>query len=364
MKGTTAASLLLVAMFFPTYASALDACAFKDGIAILVIPEPIDVMGTFFPLDPEERDEKIADEFQQLFRDKVDFDSPSGIVIKFKTKIGNTISPQFSLPDPPNDYYRGQVSIKKHVLIRLGRLSENDPDPSPCDPSKNATNTLILNLTSQMMLNLIAAIHATGEYPSNPYYYNMLNLLTFAVLGWSPLVIDVDGDGFNLGEPGVGVDFDMDANGTLETLQWVRPGEDEVLLMYDRNGNGVVDDGSELFGIGTPMELEGVNAENGFAALAQYDLPELGGNGDGWITAGDSIWNDLGYWLDLNADGVSTSDEIFDITQSGLNHLPLNPRKSRRRDAAGNHFALWAWAYGVDRSHKRRVVDVFFKGIN
>jgi len=90
----------------------------------------------------------------------------------------------------------------------------------------------------------------------------------------SPIVIDTRRDGIELGPAGRGVSFDVNADGFPDRVQWVRPGGDEAFLTLDRNRNGVVDDGSELFGVGTPL-LAGGTAPNGFVGLAQYDPPVI-----------------------------------------------------------------------------------------
>src|ERR1044072_6649540 len=125
--------------------------------------------------------------------------------------------------------------------------------------------------------------------------------------GCSPIIIDADNDGINLGEAGVGVYFDVNADGVRDHVQWVRRGGDEGFLALDRTGNGLIDDGAELFGVGTPMILEGRCAPYGFVGLAQYDARQLGGNDDGLITEADAIWPQLRIWLGLDADGGSAA---------------------------------------------------------
>ena len=115
----------------------------------------------------------------------------------------------------------------------------------------------------------------------------------------SPIVIDLGNNGIHLGQAGVGVYFDVNADGVRDHVQWVRRGGDEGFLALDRSGNGLVDDGAELFGVGTPLVLEGRNAPNGFVGLAQYDSRQLGGNDDGLITEADAIWPQLRIWVDL-----------------------------------------------------------------
>src|SRR6187399_1507940 len=176
----------------------------------------------------------------------------------------------------------------------------------------------------------------------------------------TPIVIDLGNNGINLGPAGVGVYFDMDANGTRDHLQWVKAGGDEGFLALDRSGNGIVDDGAELFGVGTPLVLEGRNAPNGFVGLAQYDSRQLGGNDDGLITEADAIWPQLRIWLDANADGVSTSDEMRSLKSFDLRALETIPKMRKYIDAAGNVIPYWAWAMQQRQPGRALMVDVFF----
>jgi hypothetical protein len=157
----------------------------------------------------------------------------------------------------------------------------------------------------------------------------------------TPIVIDLGKQRHQPRPAGVGVYFDMDANGTRDHLQWVQRGGDEGFLALDRSGNGLVDDGAELFGVGTPMVLEGRNAPNGFVGLAQYDSRQLGGNDDGLITEADAIWPQLRIWLDANADGVSTIDEMRTLKSTGLTALETIPKRRKYVDNAGNFIPYW-----------------------
>jgi len=176
----------------------------------------------------------------------------------------------------------------------------------------------------------------------------------------SPIVVDLGKDGIHLGDAGVGVRFDVNNDGLFDHLQWVRPGCDEALLVLDRNTNGIVDNGGELFGIGTPMFLEGGNAPNGFVGLAQYDSTPLGGNDDGYITREDAIWPHLQLWLDINADGISTANEMLTPGDVGVTSFETIPKVRRQYDSAGNLLPFWAWAMTDTRPRKAIMVDVFF----
>ena len=179
--------------------------------------------------------------------------------------------------------------------------------------------------------------------------------------GCSPIVIDLANNGINLGEAGVGVYFDVNADGVRDHVQWVRRGGDEGFLALDRTGNGLIDDGAELFGVGTPMVLEGRSAPNGFVGLAQYDASQLGGNDDGFITPADAIWPQLRIWVDRNADGVSTAEEMRTLQSFGISALQTIPRIRKYIDDAGNVIPYWAWAMERVRPGRVLMVDVYFR---
>ena len=136
---------------------------------------------------------------------------------------------------------------------------------------------------------------------------------------------------------------------------------DEGFLAMDRTGNGRVDDGTELFGVGTPMILENRNAPNGFVGLAQYDSRQLGGNDDGLITAADAIWPQLRIWVDLDADGVSAPGEMRTLRSFGLTALQTIPKIRKYIDEAGNVIPYWAWAMQRARPGRVLMVDVYFR---
>jgi hypothetical protein len=152
-------------------------------------------------------------------------------------------------------------------------------------------------------------------------------------------LIDINGDGFSLTDVAGGVSFDLKATGTPIQLAWTSPNSDDAFLALDRNGNGTIDDGKELFGNVTsqPAAPEG-EQHNGFIALALFDSPGSGGNGDGKITNLDSIFESLRLWQDTNHNGISEPSELHTLEDLGLNSIDTSYKISERTDEYGNRF--------------------------
>ncbi len=195
-------------------------------------------------------------------------------------------------------------------------------------------------------------ISTEQEYEHNDSLRKSLHdLFGAAEQAASPLILDLDGDGVETLGKDTGVFFDHDANGFAQLTGWVAP--DDGLLVWDRNGNGSIDDGTELFGNNTLL-AGGQKAANGFAALAQWDA-----NKDGLIDVSDEMFAALRVWRDINSDGQAGADELFTLESLGIQSLNTSYTTQSLIDTSGNQH-LQAGSFTFTDGTSGQVIDVWF----
>jgi hypothetical protein len=260
--------------------------------------------------------------------------------------LGNSTTTTFTFTPEANNSNDGAISTKGNILSiqtqgvtpGMPRSADaslqvyhacrpTDPAPSSCEPT--------IQVWCQKLCRCTSPNNCTGSS--------------------SPILIDVVGNGFDLTDASNGVAFDIDADGGSERIGWTVAGSDNAWLALDRNSNGRIDNGAELFGNFTPQPSSA--SPNGFLALAEFDKPENGGNNDEKIDSRDAIFSSLRLWQDVNHNGISEPNELHTLPSLGIYAISLDYKESKRTDQYGNqfryrtkvsdahgvHVGRWAW---------------------
>lgn len=174
----------------------------------------------------------------------------------------------------------------------------------------------------------------------------------------SPILVDIAGNGFNLTNSARGVDFNLNNKGGSEKVAWTSSNSDDAWLVLDRNGNGIIENGAELFGDLSPQpEPSGGIKKNGFRALVEFDQAVNGGNADRKIDSRDSVFTLLRLWQDKDHDGISEAGELYPLPALNVAVFELDYKESKKTDSNGNQFKFrtkvlnvkgqqlgrWAW---------------------
>jgi hypothetical protein len=174
-------------------------------------------------------------------------------------------------------------------------------------------------------------------------------LTVYYTSGTTPLALDLDGNGVRTVSAIAGAVFDVNADGRAESVGWLSTSD--AWLALDRNGNGLIDDGSELFGSGTTMP-DGSKAIDGYAALRVLDA-----NHDGVIDAKDAAFASLSVWVDANSNAKTDAGELRSLSQAGIESLSLVAKPTAIIDQ-GNLIGLMG-SYTTTDGQKHEMADVW-----
>lgn len=184
--------------------------------------------------------------------------------------------------------------------------------------------------------------------------------------GTSPIIIATESSSYHLTSASEGVLFDIDGDGTKEQVAWTQHGAAVAFLAIDRDGDGGITSGKELFGDATiPGE------SNGFRALIRMTLDSNGGEVRGSVSDDDPIFAQLVLWTDRNHNGVSEPDELLPA-KNLLSDIGLGYQLHNRRDGHGNLYRFRGWVHFrtlpgrnralsplEDQDRRRQIYDVY-----
>ena len=289
--------------------------------------------------DPGSRMSKILDQLQKRF------DKLSGLAPKDAQRLGILLRMLAALNPDKADEILEKISRTLEKLDSLmGPAAEapagevpapepNAPPPSsqPQQPTQESFSMIHFSLdlevtSSQEMSFAIAELRDQGievqaiHIESTQTFKLHIEFTAFQqeVQKSDPLVVDLSGDGVRLTGLENGALFDINADGKTEQTAFVQG--DDAFLVLDRNGNGRIDNGSEMFG-------DQNGAVNGFEELRKYD-----GNRDGVIDRRDAIYGSLRLLHDNNGDGRVGLSEMSTLAEKGIDSLDLGYKAGQRVD--------------------------------
>lgn len=169
----------------------------------------------------------------------------------------------------------------------------------------------------------------------------------------TPLVLVFDDQAVDFTHPG----GSFDLFGVENPVQSAWVSARTPWLAFDRDGNGQVDDGTELFGSMTEL-ADGRRAAHGFQALAELDE-----DGDGFLTSADSTFAELRLWRDLDQNRASTQDELVDLSEAGLVALEIGYDERPRCSPEGCELERARFFFRTERGMRvGALVDVHLNG--
>ncbi len=233
--------------------------------------------------------------------------APSGVTLPSSGKTSNTTV----------EHYTSKPQMMSQNDIFQRALKEGNIE---------ALKTIMPNIDKKTLNALRVIANLPGNPLKNLEINNALNGMLFApiirdalqnafISGIKynyPMAIDLDGEGIETIDINDSqIYFDVDNDGFREQTGWIS--KNEAILAIDKNGNGKIDDQSEMFGSTTKTGFE--------------ELKELDTNGDGIINSQDVDFNKIRVWRDLNENGVTDEGELKTAEETGIKAIYTNSYK-------------------------------------
>ncbi|GAM31525.1 bifunctional hemolysin-adenylate cyclase precursor [Acinetobacter calcoaceticus] len=207
---------------------------------------------------------------------------------------------------------------------------------------KNGVNALLNDIKTWLFGEKAVSSNGLSNYEESAHLFDLAQKTYRS----DPLTLDLDHDGLETRAPSISspIMFDHTGTGIKTSTGWVLP--DDGFLVLDRNNNGTIDNGTELFGDSTPL-MNGSFAKNGFEALADQDT-----NQDGKVDAQDTNWLALKVWRDLNQDGISQANELFSMSALDIDGIHVTSSGHSQILENGNEIAELGTYYKTNGSQE------------
>lgn len=266
--------------------------------------------------------------------------APAASATQLGLNIGNLMNPQASAADkvaaslgiiggaagtlaglmPPATVLTPQGAAIKAALTAAAIAA------SAAQLGVQQNSSTVNNLINDLVRNWNSLLNDLGDF-----FGDLFNRAKNWTPPRDPIILDLNNNGLETVGLAANIHFDHDSDGVLTKTGWV--GKDDALLVWDRNANGTIDTGAELFGDFTPMP-DGTLAPNGFAALAALDA-----NADGIIDASDPAFAELKLWIDADQNGITGTGELVSLADAGIVSLNLTNSLKNQRLNNGNTLA-------------------------
>lgn len=136
-----------------------------------------------------------------------------------------------------------------------------------------------------------------------------------------------------------GVRFDIDGDGTVEQISWTTRDSETAFLALDRDGDGQIANGKELFG-----NFTWPGSPNGFDALQKMAMQTNGGVARHSVSGADPLFAQLLLWTDRNHNGISEADELRPASEL-ISDIGLGYQLRKKVDEHGNEFRFRGWIH-------------------